>query len=137
MSTNESDKMQAKEDIALYRMREEIAIYADQIQELAAENHKDTVVSLHLFSNYSEFFMLHSVEDGRLTGAYYYLDVPIFRADRYTPAEISKVLIDFVISFYHLRRSMMSESIFDDETYRRIGSEISRSARSSTSFFED
>jgi hypothetical protein len=35
MSTNESDKMQAKEDIALYRMREEIAIYADQIQELS------------------------------------------------------------------------------------------------------
>lgn len=137
MSTNESDKMQAKEEAALYHMREEIAIYADQIQELAAENHKDTVASLHLFSNYSEFFMLHSVEDGRLTGAYYYLDVPIFRADRYTPAEISKVLIDFVLSFYQLRRSMMSESIFDDDTYRRIGSEIARSARSSTSFFED
>lgn len=65
MSTNESDKMQAKEDIALYHMREEIAIYADQIQELAAENHKDTVVSLHLFSNYREFFMLNSVEDRR------------------------------------------------------------------------
>ena len=128
MSTNESDKMQAKE-VALYHMREEIAIYADQIQELAAEKHKDIVASLHLFSNYSEFFMLHSVEDGRLTGAYYYLDVPIFRADRYTPAEISKVLIDFVLSFYQLRRSMMNESVFDDETYRRIGNEISQSAQ--------
>lgn len=128
MSTNESDKMQTKEEVALYHMREEIAIYADQIQELAAEKHKDIVASLHLFSNYSEFFMLHSVEDGRLTGAYYYLDVLIFRADRYTPAEISKVLIDFVLSFYQLRRSMMNKSIFDDETYRRIGNEISQSA---------
>ena len=129
MSTNESDKMQAKEEVALYHMREEIAIYADQIQELAAEKHKDIVASLHLFANYSEFFMIHSVEDGRLTGAYYYLDVPIFRADRYTPAEISKVLIDFVLSFYQLRRSMTNESIFDDETYRRIGNEISQSAQ--------
>ena len=114
MSTNESDKMQAKEDIALYHMREEIAIYADQIQELAAENHKDTVVSLHLFSNYREFFMLHSVEDRRLTESYYYLDVPIFRVDRYTPAEISKVLIDFKSADRFRTEFLSATSIYDE-----------------------
>lgn len=129
MSINESDKISSKEEAELYRAREEIAIYADQIQELAAEGHKDALAYLHLFSDHDEFFILHSLEDGRLTGVYHHLGVPIFRADRRTPAAISKVMIDFVRGFYQLRRSLMGKSIFDDETYDRISDELERSVR--------
>ena len=124
MSTNESEKKLKMEEAAFHDLRENLAIYVDQLQDEAAENHCGAGAYLHLSSDSTEFFMLHSVEDGHLTGAYHFGSVPIFRADRHTPAEISAALVDFVKGFYELRRSITGESIFDDETYNQVGHEM-------------
>lgn len=124
MSTTESEKKLKMEEAAFHELRENLAIYADQLQDEAAENHCGVGAYLHLSSDSTEFFMLHSVEDGRLTGAYHFGNVPIFRVDRHTPAELSAALVDFVKGFYELRRSITGDSIFDDETYEQVGHEL-------------
>ena len=124
MSITESEKKLKMEEAAFHELRENLAIYADQLQDEAAENHCGVGAYLHLSSDSTEFFMLHSVEDGRLTGAYHFGSVPIFRVDRHTPAELSAALVDFVKGFYELRRSITGESIFDDETYEQVGHEL-------------
>ena len=124
MSTDELEKKLKMEEAAFHDLRENLAIQADQLQEEAAENHCSAGAYLHLSTDASEFFILHSVEDGRLTGAYHFGSVPIFRADRHTPAEISAALVDFVKGFYELRRSITGESIFDDETYNQVSHEM-------------
>ena len=124
MSTNRSDNLSALEEAAMYELREELAIHADQLQEEAAESHSGVSEVLYFSPSESEFFMLHSTEDGRLTGSYHFGFVPIFRADRLTPAEISEVLIEFLKGFDQLRRSLSVESIFDDDTYNQVGHEM-------------
>ena len=94
MSTTESEKKLKMEEAAFHDLRENLAIYADQLQDEAAENHCGVGAYLHPSSDSTEFFMLHSVEDGRLTGAYHFGSVPIFRVDRHAPAELSAALVD-------------------------------------------
>lgn len=124
MSTTESEKKLKLEEAAFHDLRKTLAIHADQLQDEAAENHCGVGAYLHLSSDSTEFFILHSVEDGRLTGAYHFGNVPIFRVDRHTPAELSAALVDFVKGFYELRRSITDDSIFDDETYEQVGHEL-------------
>lgn len=124
MSDNKSDHLSSLEEAAMHELREELAIHADQLQEDAAESHRGVCEVLYFSPSESEFFMLHSTEDGRLTGSYHFGFVPIFRADRRTPAEISNVLVEFLKGFDRLRQSLSVESIFDDETYDRVGHEM-------------
>lgn len=124
MSTSKSEQFAALEEAAMHEFREELAIHADQLQEDAAESHRGVCEVLYFSPSESEFFMLHSTEDGLLTGSYHFEFVPIFRADRRTPAEISEVLIEYLKGFDHLRRSLSVESIFDDETYDKVGHEM-------------
>ena len=124
MSTSKSEQVADIEDAAMHELRENLAIHADQLQEEAAENHCSVCEVLYFSSSESEFFMLHSTEDGRLTGSYHFGFVPMFRADRRTPAEISNVLVEFLKGFDRLRQSLLVESIFDDETYDRVGHEM-------------
>lgn len=124
MSDNRSEQFRALEEAAMHELRENLAIHADQLQEEAAENHCGVCEVLYFSPSESEFFMMHSTEDGRLTGSYHFGFVPIFRTDRRTPAEISEVLVDFLKGFDHLRRSLSEDSIFDDETYDQIGHEM-------------
>lgn len=124
MSDNKSDHLSSLEEAAMHELRENLAIHADQLQEEAAENHCGVCEVLYFSPSESEFFMMHSTEDGRLTGSYHFGLVPIFRTDRCTPAEISEVLVNFLKGFDHLRRSLSVESIFDDETYDRVGHEM-------------
>ena len=124
MSDNRSEQFRALEEAAMHELRENLAIHADQLQEEAAENHCGVCEVLYFSPSESEFFMLHSTEDGRLTGSYNFGFVPIFRADRRTPAEISEVLIEYLKGFDQLRRSLSVESIFDDETYDKVGHEM-------------
>ena len=124
MSDNKSDHLSSLEEAAMHELREELAIHADQLQEDAAESHSGVCEVLYFSPSESEFFMLHSTEDGRLTGSYHFGFVPIFRADRRTPAEISEVLIEYLKGFDRLRQSLSVESIFDDETYDRVGHEM-------------
>ncbi len=124
MNNSKSDKMLEREEIALHDLGEKLVIYADQIQEAAAENHRSTGAVLCPSNGFDEFFMLHSVEDGRLTGVYHFMNTPIFRADARTPAELSESLIGFVRGLYRLRRSLSSESVFDDKTYEQISDDL-------------
>lgn len=124
MSTSKSEQFAAIEEAAMHELRENLAIHADQLQEDAAENQCGVSEVLYFSPSESEFFMLHSTEDGRLTGSYHFGFVPIFRADRRTPAEISEVLIEYLKGFDQLRRSLSVESIFDDETYDKVGHEM-------------
>lgn len=94
------------------------------MQELAAEEHQSAGTTLYLSSGKDEFFMVHAVEDGRLTGVYYYLSVTIFRTDGHTPAEISSKLIEFVREFHRLTKSFSEESVFDKKTYERVTDDL-------------
>lgn len=124
MSDNRSEQFLALEEAAMHELREELVIHADQLQEEAAESHSGVSEVLYFSQSESEFFMLHSTEDGRLTGSYHFGFVPIFRADRRTPAEISEVLVEFLKGFDQLCRSFSVESIFDDDTYNQVGHEM-------------
>lgn len=124
MSDNRSEQLRALEEAAMHELRENLVIHADQLQEEAAESHSGVSEVLYFSPSESEFFMLHSTEDGRLTGSYHFGFVPIFRADRRTPAEISEVLTEFLKGFDQLRSSLSVESIFDDATYNQIGHEM-------------
>ena len=124
MSTEKFANLSKAEEAALHELGENIAIYADQMQELAAEEHQSAGTTLYLSSGKDEFFMVHSVEDGRLTGVYYYLGVPIFRTDGHAPAEISSRLIEFVREFHRLTKSFSEESVFDKKTYERVTDDL-------------
>lgn len=124
MSSSKSEQFKFLEEAAMHELRENLAIHADQLQEEAAENHCGVCEVLYFSPSESEFFMLHSTEDGCFTGSYQFGFVPIFRADRRTPAEISNILVEFLKGFDHLRRSLSEDSIFDDETYDRVGHEM-------------
>ena len=70
MSDNKLDHLSSLEEAAMHELREELAIHADQLQEDAAESHSGVCEVLYFSPSENEFFMLHSTEDGRLTGSY-------------------------------------------------------------------
>ena len=124
MSIEKSEKLLKMEEAALHDLGENLVIFGDQLQERAAESHQSVGAYLKLSSSSDEFFLLHSVEDGRLTGVYHYLGVPLFRTDGRTPAEVSEALIGFVRGLYHLRRDLSNESVFDEVTYDLVTNDL-------------